>query len=103
MRTNRMHHRQVIFSPLGHPVKAVLAPHEKWKYLVRYDFVLMHELDLEPGLSGEVENIRRPISGWTADWKNLTHNHEVKNRSGPWVRFVGRVLFEGLGDLLEGC
>ena len=61
MRTNRMHQRQVIFSPLGHPVKAVLAPHEKWKYLVRYDFVLMHELDLEPDLYQRVDNFAETV------------------------------------------
>ena len=43
-----------------------------------YQYAPLRIFDLEPGLSGEVENIRRPISGWTADWKNLTHNHEVR-------------------------
>ncbi len=26
----------------------------------------------------EISNIRRPISGWTARWDNLAHNHEVR-------------------------
>ena len=43
-----------------------------------YQYAPLRIFDLEPGLSGEVENISRPISGWTADWKNLTHNHEVR-------------------------
>ncbi len=43
-----------------------------------YQFAPLRIFDLEPGLSGEVRNISRPISGWTADWKNLTHNHEVR-------------------------
>lgn len=35
--------------------------------------------DLQPALeSGEVRNIRNPISAWTADWQNLVHNHEVR-------------------------
>ena len=43
-----------------------------------YQYAPLRIFDLEPGLNGEVENISRPISGWTADWKNLTHNHEVR-------------------------
>ena len=43
-----------------------------------YQYAPLRIFDLEPGLSGEVENISRPISGWTADWKHLTHNHEVR-------------------------
>lgn len=43
-----------------------------------YQYAPLRIFDLEPGLTGEVENISRPISGWTADWKNLTHNHEMR-------------------------
>ena len=43
-----------------------------------YQYAPLRIFDLEPGLSGDVENISRPISGWTADWKHLTHNHEVR-------------------------
>ena len=34
--------------------------------------------DLKPALDGRVTNISNPISAWTADWKNLSHNHEVR-------------------------
>ncbi len=34
--------------------------------------------DMKRALDGEVTNISQPISAWTADWKNLTHNHEVR-------------------------
>ncbi len=34
--------------------------------------------DLRPGLSGEVAAIRNPIALWTANWRNLVHNHEVR-------------------------
>ena len=34
--------------------------------------------DLRPGLSGEVGAIGSPIALWTANWKNLVHNHEVR-------------------------
>ncbi len=43
-----------------------------------YEFAPLRIFDLEPALTGEVANINRPISGWTADYKNLTHNHEIR-------------------------
>jgi len=43
-----------------------------------YQHAPLRVFDLQPALDGEVQNIRRPISGWTADWKNLVHNHEVR-------------------------
>lgn len=43
-----------------------------------YQYAPLRIFDLKPGLDGEVENISEPIGAWTADWKNLTHNHEVR-------------------------
>ena len=43
-----------------------------------YQYAPLRIFDMKPALDGEQQNIRRPISGWTADWKNLTHNHEVR-------------------------
>ncbi|MBI4420079.1 MAG: hypothetical protein HY560_04570, partial [Gemmatimonadetes bacterium] len=34
--------------------------------------------DLKPGLDGQVKTISRPIGAWTASWKGLPHNHEVR-------------------------
>ena len=34
--------------------------------------------DLKPGLDGDVPTISRPIGAWTANWKNFSHNHEVR-------------------------
>ncbi len=34
--------------------------------------------DLKPALDGKVTNIANPISAWTADWRHLSHNHEVR-------------------------
>ncbi len=34
--------------------------------------------DLQPALSGETSNISEPIGAWTANWKHLSHNHEVR-------------------------
>ncbi len=43
-----------------------------------YQYAPLRLFDLQPGQSGEVRNIRQPISAWTADWRALAHNHEVR-------------------------
>jgi hypothetical protein len=43
-----------------------------------YRYAPLRIFDLAPALEGEVSNIAEPISAWTADWRHLTHNHEVR-------------------------
>ena len=43
-----------------------------------YQYAPLRIFDLQPALDGEVTNIRRPLSAFTADWRNLVHNHEVR-------------------------
>lgn len=43
-----------------------------------YQYAPLRIFDLQPALNGETTNIRRPISAWTADWRHLVHNHEVR-------------------------
>ena len=43
-----------------------------------YQYAPLRIFDLQPALNGAVKNIRRPISAWTADWRHLVHNHEVR-------------------------
>jgi hypothetical protein len=43
-----------------------------------YQYAPLRIFDLQPALEGDVTNIRRPISAFTANWKNLVHNHEVR-------------------------
>ena len=43
-----------------------------------YQYAPLRIFDLRPGLDGEVSAINRPIAAWTANWKNLVHNHEVR-------------------------
>ncbi len=45
---------------------------------VEYQYAPLRIFDLKPALDGEVQNIRRPISAWTANWEHLSHNHEVR-------------------------
>ena len=43
-----------------------------------YQYAPLRIFDLQPALDGEIENISNPIGAWTADWRNLVHNHEVR-------------------------
>jgi len=43
-----------------------------------YQYAPLRIFDLKPALDGDVTNIRDPIGAWTADWRNITHNHEVR-------------------------
>ena len=43
-----------------------------------YLYAPLRIFDLKPGLDGVTRNIRRPVSAWTADWRKLVHNHEVR-------------------------
>ena len=53
-----------------------------------YQYAPLRIFDLKPGLDGEVANINRPISAWTANWEHLVHNHEVR---WPFVFVSGYV------------
>ncbi len=51
------------------------------KYAVaetEYEYAPLRIFDLQPGLSGQVQAITRPIGAWTADWHDLAHNHEIR-------------------------
>ncbi|MDE0247810.1 MAG: hypothetical protein OXO56_07745 [Gammaproteobacteria bacterium] len=43
-----------------------------------YQYAPLRIFDLQPALEGTQTNISRPIAAWTADWRNLVHNHEVR-------------------------
>jgi hypothetical protein len=43
-----------------------------------YQYAPLRIFDLEPALQGERTNISSPISAFTADWRHLVHNHEVR-------------------------
>ena len=56
-----------------------------------YRYAPLRIFDLQPALDGEVQNIRTPVGAWTADWRHLVHNHEVR---WPYVFVSG--LLDGL-------
>jgi hypothetical protein len=58
-----------------------MTPDPTGRYVVtetEYQYAPLRLFDLKPALDGQVQNVSRPIGAWTADWKNLTHNHEVR-------------------------
>ncbi len=61
-------------------------PSPDGRYVVaetEYQYAPLRIFDLGPALEGfaqdgQARNVNRPISAWTADWRNLAHNHEVR-------------------------
>ncbi len=56
-------------------------PTSDGRYVVaetEYQYAPLRIFDLKPALDGEVKNINQPIGAWTANWKNLVHNHEIR-------------------------
>ena len=51
-----------------------------------YQYAPLRIFDLQEALDGNTKNIRTPISAWTADWRHLVHNHEVR---WPYVFVAG--------------
>jgi hypothetical protein len=43
-----------------------------------YQYAPLRLFDLKPALDGAVATVSQPISAWTANWKNLSHNHEIR-------------------------
>ena len=43
-----------------------------------YQYAPLRMVDLKPGLDGTVKTISRPIGAWTADWRDLSHNFEIR-------------------------
>jgi hypothetical protein len=63
--------------PWGH----TFTPTPDGKYAVgevEHQYAPLRIFDLQPGQSGETRTINRSIGAWTANWENLSHNHEVR-------------------------
>lgn len=43
-----------------------------------YQYTPLRIWDLSAAQQGKTHNLDLPISGWTADWRDLAHNHEVR-------------------------
>jgi hypothetical protein len=65
----------------GIDVAHTFTPDPTGRYVVaeaEYQYAPLRLYDLKPGLDGTVQTITRPIGAWTARWKGLVHNHEVR-------------------------
>lgn len=66
---------------LGLDVAHTFTPSPDGRYAVtetEYQYTPLRIWDLKDGQDGTTENIDTPISAWTADWRDLAHNHEVR-------------------------
>ena len=66
---------------LGMDIAHTFTPSPDGRYAVtetEYQYTPLRIWDLQPGQSGQTKNIDLPISAWAADWRDLSHNHEVR-------------------------
>lgn len=74
--------RQVFtITSMGMDIAHTFTPSPDGKYAVtetEYQYTPLRVWDLQPGQTGKTQNIDIPIGAWTADWRDLSHNHEVR-------------------------
>jgi hypothetical protein len=66
---------------LGLDLAHTFTPSPDGRYAVtetEYQYTPLRIWDLQEGQSGKTKNIDQPISAWAADWRALSHNHEVR-------------------------
>jgi hypothetical protein len=66
---------------LGLDIAHTFTPSPDGRYAVtetEYQFTPLRIWDLGPGQQGKQKNLDVALSGWTADWRDLAHNHEVR-------------------------
>jgi hypothetical protein len=66
---------------LGLDIAHTFTPSPDGHYAVtetEYEYTPLKIWDLSAGQSGQAKNLDTPIAGWTADWRDLAHNHEVR-------------------------
>ena len=80
---------------LGMDVAHTFTPSPDGRYAVtetEYQYTPLRIWDLKAGQEGKTQNIDQPISAWTADWRDLSHNHEVR-----WPYVFVSAYEDGLG------
>jgi hypothetical protein len=66
---------------LGLDLAHTFTPSPDGRYAVtetEYQYTPLRIWDLQDGQSGKTKNIDQPISAWAADWRALSHNHEIR-------------------------
>jgi hypothetical protein len=65
----------------GMDLAHTFTPSPDGKYAItetEYQYTPLRIWDLSEGQSGQKKNVDTPIGAWTADWHDLSHNHEVR-------------------------
>jgi hypothetical protein len=66
---------------LGFDIAHTFTPSPDGRYAVtetEYQYTPLRIWDLSRGQQDSTQNLDLPISAWTADWRDLSHNHEVR-------------------------
>jgi hypothetical protein len=66
---------------LGFDIAHTFTPSPDGRYAVtetEYQYTPLRIWDLQAGQMDSTQNLDTPISAWTADWRDLSHNHEVR-------------------------
>ncbi len=66
---------------LGQDVAHTFTPSPDGRYAVtetEYQYTPLRIWDLQAAQAGTMKNVDTPIAAWTADWHDLSHNHEVR-------------------------
>jgi hypothetical protein len=66
---------------LGYDIAHTFTPSPDGNYAVtetEYQYTPLRIWDLRAGQDGKRQNLDLPVSAWTADWHDLSHNHEVR-------------------------
>jgi len=66
---------------LGFDIAHTFTPSPDGRYAVtetEYQYTPLRIWDLAPGQRDSTNNLDLAISAWTADWRDLSHNHEVR-------------------------
>jgi hypothetical protein len=66
---------------LGMDIAHTFTPSPDGRYAVtetEYQYTPLRIWDLAAAQQGKMQNVDVPIAGWTADWRDLSHNHEVR-------------------------
>jgi hypothetical protein len=74
---------KALFTITGMGLEAAhtITPSPDGKYVVtetEYQYTPLRIYDLTKAQQGQQPNVDQPISAWTADWHDLSHNHEVR-------------------------
>jgi hypothetical protein len=65
----------------GMDLAHTFTPSPDGKYAVtetEYQYTPLRIWDLTAAQAGKIKNVDTPIAAWTADWQDLSHNHEVR-------------------------